>query len=127
MAKNKKNIVGFDLSKLNINDAVSLKFMMLVEGTYSIGVKESLAKYGYTEQRYYQLLKSFKENGMDGLVDKKTGPKSNSKRSESSCAGKRSRCAFSADAENVTVATCVCAPSSTSGMPNSFKATLSPL
>lgn len=82
MAKNKKELLGFDLSKLNINDGVSLKFMMLVEGAFSIGVKESIAKYGYTEQRYYQLLKSFKENGIDGLIDKKTGPKENSKRSD---------------------------------------------
>jgi hypothetical protein len=73
---------GFDLKKLNINDPASLKLLMLIEGTYSIGVKQSIAKYNYTEQRYYQLLKSYKKNGIDALVDKKTGPKSNSKRSD---------------------------------------------
>lgn len=81
MAKNKQVTKGFDLSKLNIQDGVSLKFMMLLEGVFNIGVKESIAKYGYTEQRYYQLLKAYKENGMEGLIDKKAGPKKNSKRS----------------------------------------------
>ncbi len=81
MAKNKKVTQGFELSKLNVQDGVSLKFLMLIEGVYNIGVKESIAKYGYSEQRYYQLLKAYKENGMDGLIDKKAGPKQNSKRS----------------------------------------------
>jgi transposase len=81
MAKNKKVTQGFELSKLNVEDGVSLKFLMLIEGVYNIGVKESIAKYGYSEQRYYQLLKAYKENGMDGLIDKKAGPKQNSKRS----------------------------------------------
>jgi transposase len=81
MAKNKKETQGFELSKLNVQDGVSLKFLMLIEGVYNIGVKESIAKYGYSEQRYYQLLKAYKENGMDGLIDKKAGPKQNSKRS----------------------------------------------
>jgi Helix-turn-helix domain len=56
---------------------------MLVEGTYGIGVKECLAKYGYTEQRYYQLLKAFKEAGVEALVNKKTGPRSNTVRTQS--------------------------------------------
>jgi hypothetical protein len=77
-----ESVEGFDLKKLNIVDPASLKLMMLIEGTYSIGVKSSIAKYNYTEQRYYQLLKAFKKDGMDALVDKKTGPKSNSKRSD---------------------------------------------
>ncbi|MBK9639687.1 MAG: helix-turn-helix domain-containing protein [Bacteroidetes bacterium] len=81
MAKNKKETQGYDLSKLNIQDGVSLKFLMLIEGIYNIGVKESIAKYGYSEQRYYQLLKAYKEKGLDGLIDKKSGPKQNSKRS----------------------------------------------
>lgn len=81
MAKKKVIIPGFDLSTLNINDVVSLKLLMLIEGTYSIGVKQSIAKYGYTEQRYYQLVKVYKEKGIEGLQDKKTGPKANSKRS----------------------------------------------
>lgn len=69
-----------DLSKLNMVDDASLKLMMLVEGTYGIGVKASILKYGYTEQRYYQLSKSFKKDGYQALIAKKTGPKEKVKR-----------------------------------------------
>ncbi len=71
-----KNLPDLDLSRLNVqnDDVATNKLLMLIEGTYGIGVKESLAKYGYTEQRYYQLLKSFKQDGVQALVNKKTGP-----------------------------------------------------
>jgi hypothetical protein len=36
-------------------------------------VKRSIEKYGYTEQRYYQLLKAFQTQGSDALVEKKRG------------------------------------------------------
>ena len=36
---------------------------------------EAAKKYGYTKQRYYQVLDSFMEDGSDGLSDKKRGPK----------------------------------------------------
>ena len=73
-----------DLKQLNVKDTdeVSVKLLMLIEGTYGIGVKESIAKYGYTEQRYYQLLKAFKEKGSEALVSQKSGPKQNSKRTD---------------------------------------------
>lgn len=76
--------IGFDLSDLNISDTdtVAKKMLMLFEGTYGIGVKKSIEKYGYSEQRYYQLLKAFKEKGSDALIDQKTGPKNNSKRTD---------------------------------------------
>lgn len=48
---------------------------MLIEGTYGIGVKKSIEKYGYTEQRYYQLKKDFMEKGSEALIDQKRGPK----------------------------------------------------
>ena len=85
MAKNTNhNLPDLDLSKLNVkpNDSTSMKFLMLVEGVFGQGVKKSIQKYNYTEQRYYQLLKKFKENGMDALVDQKRGPKQNSVRSD---------------------------------------------
>ncbi len=73
-----------DLDKLNISsmDSVTQKFLMLIEGTYGQGVKKSIAKYGYTEQRYYQLLKKFRGGGMEALVNQKRGPKQNTIRSE---------------------------------------------
>lgn len=74
-----------DLEKLNIrdDDKVARKLLMLVEGTFGIGVGRSLEKYGYTEQRFYQLKKDFVENGSGALVDKKRGPKTNHVRRES--------------------------------------------
>lgn len=55
------------------NDSLSVKLLMLYEGHCTIGVQEAIKKYGYTEQRYYQLLDKFKKDGSHGLIDKKTG------------------------------------------------------
>ncbi|HUZ58436.1 MAG TPA: helix-turn-helix domain-containing protein [Hanamia sp.] len=81
---NKSSLPDLDLHLLNVNagDSVTQKFLMLIEGVYGLGVKHSIKKYGYTEQRYYQLLKNFQEAGSSGLVDKKRGPRHNSRRSE---------------------------------------------
>jgi transposase len=46
---------------------------MLFEGHCTIGVKEAIKKYGYTEQRYYQLLAKYQEFGAQALIDKKSG------------------------------------------------------
>jgi len=78
------SLSDLDLSKLNIaaDDKTTRKLLMLIEGTYGIGVKASIAKYGYTEQRYYQLLKVFKKEGVQALADQKRGPKTNRVRSK---------------------------------------------
>jgi len=55
------------------NDRLSVKLAMLIEGHSTIGVHEAIKKYGYTEQRYYQLLDKYLKNGSQGLIDKKTG------------------------------------------------------
>jgi transposase len=55
------------------NDSLGKKLAMLIEGHCTIGVKDAIKKYGYTEQRYYQLLKMYHESGSLALVDKKTG------------------------------------------------------
>jgi len=59
----------FDIKE---DDKFALKFTMLLEGQL-YGVKEAIQKYGYTEQRYYQLLKAYNKLGSDGLLDKKRG------------------------------------------------------
>ena len=46
---------------------------MLIEGHCTIGVQEALKKYGYTEQRYYQLLVKYQEGGAQALIDNKPG------------------------------------------------------
>lgn len=77
MAENSNPLANLDLEKLRIkeDDKATIKLLMLIEGTYGIGVKESIEKYGYTEQRYYQLKKDFMEKGSEALVDQKRGPK----------------------------------------------------
>jgi hypothetical protein len=81
---NKPLLPNLDLSllKVNSNDSISQKFLMLIEGVYGLGVKHSIGKYEYTEQRYYQLLKNFQEQGSSSLIDKKRGPQQNSRRTE---------------------------------------------
>ena len=55
------------------NDSLSVKLSMLIEGQCTIGVYEAIKKYGYTEQRYYQLLNKYQKEGSQGLIDKKPG------------------------------------------------------
>lgn len=76
-------LADLDLEKLRIKetDKAARKLLMLIEGTYGMGVKKSIAKYGYTEQRYYQLKKAFMEEGSPALVERKRGPKDRSVRS----------------------------------------------
>lgn len=54
-------------------DNLCRKLSMLIEGHSTIGVKAAIKKYGYTEQRYYQLLKIYNEGGAIALVDKRPG------------------------------------------------------
>jgi len=80
----KPELPDLDLKLLNIrpDDAAALKMLMLIEGIYGLGVKHSIEKYGYSEQRYYQLLNEFQLSGSSALIDKKRGPKQNSQRTE---------------------------------------------
>lgn len=54
-------------------DSLSMKLSMLIEGHCTIGVHEAIKKYGYTEQRYYQLLAKYQEGGAQALIDNKPG------------------------------------------------------
>jgi transposase len=87
MATNNNNsaLPDLDLSLLSVHtdDTATLKMMMLVEGTYGKGVKHSIGKYEYTEQRYYQILKEFRKEGSQALIDKKRGPRQATVRVES--------------------------------------------
>lgn len=68
--------------KIAEDEAALKKFMMLYEGECTIGIHEAIKKYGYTIQRYYILLKLYKEQGLKGLENKKTGPKVNHVRTD---------------------------------------------
>ncbi len=63
----KKNFI------IDENDSLCKKLSMLIEGHCTIGVKEAINKYGYTEQRYYQLLKQYQQGGAEALTNKKRG------------------------------------------------------
>jgi transposase len=60
------------------DDLVIARFAMLVEGQCEdIGVVNAAAKLGLSKQRYFQLLKLYREQGSAGLMRHKTGPKTN--------------------------------------------------
>jgi hypothetical protein len=84
ISTNSSTLQDLDLTRLNIqdDDKATRKLLMLIEGTFGIGVQKSIAKYGYSEQRYYQLKKAFLEGGSQALIDQKTGPKTNTVRTD---------------------------------------------
>jgi hypothetical protein len=60
------------------DDEVILKLAMLVEGECEgLGAAEAARKFGYSPQRYYQLLSAFGERGAAALKSAKRGPKTN--------------------------------------------------
>lgn len=67
-----KGIRGKDFV-IDPNDKLSIKIAMLIEGQCTIGVKPAIEKYGYTEQRYYQLLAKYHKGGALALIDQKRG------------------------------------------------------
>jgi hypothetical protein len=65
------------------DDAPARRFLMLVEGQcLHHNIAAVAAKYGYCRQRYYQLLEQFKLGGLQALHTRKTGPKSNYRRTD---------------------------------------------
>ena len=87
-------IVGFDLETSTLvgvngdlefpqDDKLIRKLAMLIEGECGEkSVCETVRKYGFSRQRYYQLRQDCKESGVGGLLDQKRGPKSNYRRTE---------------------------------------------
>lgn len=64
-------------------DKVARQIAMLIEGKcLGLGPNKAAKKYGYSKQRFFQVLKAFLENGSKALIPKKTGPKSNYVRTE---------------------------------------------
>ena len=65
------------------DDALARRFLMLLEGQcLHESIITVVEKYGYCRQRYYQLLEAFQQGGLPALQPKKTGPKSNYRRTE---------------------------------------------
>jgi transposase len=64
------------------DDKPTIKLAMLFEGQCFLGPIKAAQKYGYSKQRYFQLLHAYEETGSDALISKKTGPRSNYVRTE---------------------------------------------
>lgn len=66
-----------------INDKLSMKINMIAEYIYGeASINQITEKYGYTKQRFFQILKLYKEGGVEALATQKTGPKRNRIRTE---------------------------------------------
>jgi transposase len=64
-------------------DEVARKFAMLIEGQCEgLGPSRAAEKYGYTKQRYFQLLHAYEEQGSTALCNKPRGPKRNYRRTD---------------------------------------------
>ena len=64
-------------------DQITLKLAMLFEGQCEgLGPSKAAEKFGYTRQRYYQILNQFMDQGAEGLKGLKPGPKRNYRRTD---------------------------------------------
>jgi len=77
LAKTKPRFTGPCGSLLVPNDdEVCRRLAMLIEGECeNPGPAKAAQKYGFTRQRYYQILADFYEQGAEGLLLQKPGPK----------------------------------------------------
>ena len=65
------------------DDEITFKLAMLFEGhCEGLGPLKAAKKFGFTRQRYYQILDQFMERGAAGLKRLKTGPKGNYRRTD---------------------------------------------
>jgi transposase len=63
------------------DDEILRKLAMLIEGECEgLGATAAAAKYGYSKQRYYQLLAAFHQGGCLALLSRKPGPKAPTRR-----------------------------------------------
>jgi transposase len=63
------------------DDEITLKLAMLYEGECEgQGAAVAAGKFGYSKQRYYQLLQAYSEKGALALLNRQRGPKSNYRR-----------------------------------------------
>jgi len=58
---------------IDSSDKMMIRLAMLIEGHCTIGVKEAIKKYGYTEQAYYKILNKYSEGGSKAIIEKKPG------------------------------------------------------
>ena len=65
------------------DDEITFKLAMLFEGECEgLGPVKAAKKFGYTRQRYYQILDRFRTDGARGLKNQKRGPQRNYRRTD---------------------------------------------
>jgi transposase len=62
------------------DEEVARKFAMLIEGQCHCGPAAAAEKFGFSRQRYFQLLSAVQTDGLEALRSKKRGPKAPSRR-----------------------------------------------
>lgn len=68
---------------IKADDKLTRQLAMLFEGKcLGLGPTQAARKYGYSKQRYFQVLNAFLEGGSRALIPQKTGPKSSHVRTE---------------------------------------------
>ena len=68
---------------LKEEDEITLKLGMIFEGECEgLGSQKAAEKFGFTRQRYYQILQQFKEGGAEALKSRKRGPRGNYRRTD---------------------------------------------
>jgi len=84
LSKTKLRFTGPGGSLLVPNDdEVCRRLAMLIEGECeNPGPAKAAQKYGFTRQRYYQILADFYEQGAEGLLLQKPGPKTDYRRTD---------------------------------------------
>jgi len=65
------------------DDEITPKLVMLFEGECEgLGATKAAQKFGFTRQRYHQLLQQYKSDGASALQSKKRGPRRNYRRTD---------------------------------------------
>jgi hypothetical protein len=65
------------------HDEITKKLAMLYEGRCEgLGPTRAAQKYGYTKQRFFQILHAFRQQGAPALQSQKRGPKTNYRRTD---------------------------------------------
>ncbi len=87
MEKTGENVILLEGPKgtlpIRPEDKLAVQLAMLFEGKcLGLGATKAATKYGYSKQRYFQLLNAFTQGGLEAIMPKKTGPKCNYVRTE---------------------------------------------
>ena len=68
---------------VKLEDKLARQLAMLIESKcLGLGPTKAAQKYGYSKQRFFQILNAFIKGGSQALIPKKTGPKTNYVRTE---------------------------------------------